>query len=248
MKTNEIQRVPWAEQIPDDQWEVYNRVLNATRERGVEFALGGAFAVATYTGHWRNTKDLDLYVEPSCRPVMVQLLSSLGLEDLHERQSYDRAWIYRASLGDTIVDVIWSMANYRAEVDRSWLETGPLIDLRGVPCRVLPAEVMLWTKLFVLQRDRCDWPDVMNLLYACGPNMNWEQLLERVNGEEKLLGGGLMVFQWLCPGRAHEMPRWLWDRLDLPAPRASQSPEIDPDHVRLLDSRPWFRGLKGQTC
>jgi Uncharacterised nucleotidyltransferase len=248
MKTTEVHSAHWADQIPDDQWQVYSRVLNAVREAGVGFALGGAFAVATYTGQWRNTKDLDVYVEPSDRQTMVELLSSFGLTDMHERLAYDRAWIYRACQGETIVDVIWSMANYRAEVDRSWLDSGPVIDLRGVRCRVLSAEVMLWTKLFVLQRDRCDWPDIMNLLYACGPHMDWEHLLHRIDGEARLLSGGLMVFQWLCPGRAREMPHWLWERLRLPAPHAGTNGDIDSEHVRLLDSRPWFRGIKSRAC
>ena len=43
--------------------------------------LGGAFAVATYTGCWRNTKDLDLYVLPEHKDRMIAMLGDLGLVD-----------------------------------------------------------------------------------------------------------------------------------------------------------------------
>jgi hypothetical protein len=45
--------------------------------------LGGAFAMAAYTGRWRNTKDMDLFVLPSQRDAMVQLLTELGFQDYY---------------------------------------------------------------------------------------------------------------------------------------------------------------------
>ncbi len=238
--TNRIQ-TQWAEQIPDEQWSTYSQVLRAAQHEGIPFALGGAFALAVYTGRWRNTKDLDLYLLPEDRERMIKLLTRLGLEDLHDRLPYDRAWIYRAISGDSIVDIIWAMANLRAEVDTRWVSQGPTIDLRGIPCRVLPVEETIWTKLFVLQRDRCDWPDVLNLLYASGPEMDWKHMLCRLDGDTALMRGNMAVFEWLCPGRSRMLPKWLWQTLRLPEPEPATGEDTDQEHVRLLDSRPWFR-------
>lgn len=233
---------PWTEAIPDDQWSVYQKVIAAARAQGLHFALGGAFAVATYTGRWRNTKDLDFYVLPQDREAMIAAVTSTGMQDYYDQLPYDRSWIYRAHHGDIIVDVIWAMANTPIDVDEAWLARGPQIDLRGELLPIIPPEELIWAKLFVLQKDRSDWPDVFNLLYATGPQLDWEHLLARLGAEEApLLIGALNVFAWLSPHRARQLPTWLWDRLRLPVPDEDPLPEATMRwRAALLDSRPWF--------
>ena len=48
--------------IPDDQWAVFRPALRAVRALQIPFAIGGGLAISLYTGHWRNSKDIDLYV------------------------------------------------------------------------------------------------------------------------------------------------------------------------------------------
>ncbi len=243
-RRSEVQTA-WQAQIPDEQWSVYQRVLAEARARGLRYALGGAVALATYTGQWRNTKDLDLFILPAERDAVVEMLASLGLEDYFEREEYDRGWIYRTCLCETIVDVIWSMANRRAEVDEDWLTRGPSVELRGEVARVLPAEEVIWNKIYILHHDRCDWTDVLNLIYAVGPELDWQRLLDCLDPDERLLAGVMSVFAWLCPGRAAALPAWLWERLQLTAPQTGSAPEVDRQRVDLLDSRPWFFGTEG---
>jgi hypothetical protein len=228
----------WQAEIPDEQWSVYQRVIRAMREQNIKFALGGAVSSATYTGEWRNTKDLDLFILPRDREAVVDLLTRLDLADLYEREPYDRGWIYRTCEGDTIVDVIWTMSNRRAEVDEDWLTRGPAIDLHGERVQVLPVEEVIWNKIYVFHRDRCDWTDVLNLIYVAGRTLDWQHLLQCVAEDALLLSGVLCVFAWLCPGRATKLPNWLWERLHLPAPRPG--PEVDQHRVDLLDTRRWF--------
>ena len=225
--------------IPDEQWRIYRQVIEEAQRRGIPFALGGAFAVATYTGYWRNTKDLDLYVLPEYRERMVEVLTDVGLTDYFDEKPYDRWWIYRAHSGDTIVDVIWAMANHRAHIDELWM-SGREVELRGSTLKVLPPEAMLWDKLYIMQRDRCDWPDVLNLLYAAGREIRWEYVVDRMGADAELLGGILKVFAWIAPGRARELPEWLWDRVGVARPAGAGVAEIDKPHVDLLDRRPWF--------
>ena len=49
--------------------------------RSLPFSLGGAFATASYTGLWRNTKDMDLYILPRDREAMIAVVGDLGLRD-----------------------------------------------------------------------------------------------------------------------------------------------------------------------
>jgi Uncharacterised nucleotidyltransferase len=225
--------------VEESQWALYERVMDAAADAGIPFALGGAFGLATYTGSVRNTKDLDLYVLPADSARMIDLVARLGLTDYFDQAPYDRHWIYRAAHGGIIVDIIWAMANHRADVD-SWWMSGPSVQLRGRAVKVLPAEAILWDKLYIIQRERCDWADVLNLLYYQGEKLAWRDVLERLQGDVPLLAGALSVFRWLSPGLAAKLPEWLWSALNLPASQDSNGPDIVPEHAARLDTRPWY--------
>jgi Nucleotidyl transferase of unknown function (DUF2204) len=229
-----VQRAACLQQLPEDQRQLYLRVIREAHRRGLRFALGGGLAASAYTGVWRNTKDLDLFVLPRDRELFVELLTSLGMEDYYDRLPYDRTWIYRGFQDDQIVDVIWEMANHRASVDEVWLETGPCLKLDGEPVPLVPPEESLWTKLYVVQRERCDWPDALNLLSSLGPDIDWDRLLARLGPDSPLLAAVLTVFAWVFPQRASDLPEWIWERLQL------RRPDPAEPRAHLLDSRPWL--------
>jgi hypothetical protein len=225
--------------IPLDQWSIYSRVIRDARSHSIPFALGGAFAFGAYTGRWRNTKDLDFYVQPRDREAMLDVLARNGLSDYYTQLPYDRRWIYRSFVDHIIIDVIWSMANQRAQVDEVWITGGREVAVNGESVRVIPAEELIWAKMYVLQHDRCDWPDVLNVIHAVGPDLNWNHLLDRLGDDRQLLQSILALFAWVAPGRARALPAWLWERVELKAP-ASAPDTVDQRSVNLLDSRPWF--------
>ena len=234
------QAAVWIERMPEEQWALYQRVIREIRALGEPFAVGGAFALVSYTGHWRNTKDLDFFVLPRSHDRIVDVLAGIGLHDYYDQLVYDRRWIYRAHQGEMIVDIIWSMANLRASVEETWLSRGPEVSICGEPVRILPPEALIWNKVYILHRDRCDWTDVLNLIYAQGATLDWAYLLDRLGEDIPLLSGVLSVFSWLCPGRAQALPGWLWERVRLPAPPSGSLPDVDTHRVELLDTRPWF--------
>ncbi len=225
--------------IPDNDWSIYEAVMSRASSAGIRFALGGAFGLATYTGRWRNTKDLDLIILPRDRESMIAVVSRLGLTDYWDERPYDRQWIYRSTIDGVIVDLIWAMANRRAEVDEWWL-SGPEVRIQGTTVKVVPPEAILWDKLYIMQRERCDWPDIMNLLYATGPYLDWSEVVERLGPDMGLLTGALSVFSWLSPGIAARLPGWLWERAGLPVPRGGRLPKVNRRHAALLDSRSWY--------
>lgn len=232
--------IDWAGLIPDEEWALYRCALDGAGERGIPFALGGGFAFSYYSRRWRDTKDLDLYVLPDDRERMIETLTGAGFHDCYDRKPYDRAWIYRGCRDGVIVDVIWAMANGRAETDVEWLRRAQCVEVKGLRLRVLPPEELIWAKLYVLQRDRCDWPDLLNILFTQGPNLDWAHLLERVGEDARVLGGLLSLLAWMCPGTAGRLPEWLWDRVGLLPPAAGTSPAAERRRVALLDSRDWF--------
>ncbi len=200
--------------------------------------LAGAFSLASYTGRWRNTKDIDFYILPDDRNEFISALTNAGFSNYYEKLPYDPKWIYRSYRDDCIVDLIWAMANQRAQVDEEWFEHAPEITVRGQVLKVAPAEELLWCKLFVLQRDRCDWTDVLNLIHSVGHDLDWEHLIHRLGDDLPLLTGLLNVYGWLCPGNDLHLPS-PWCEL-IPHSGEQGAPVEDVERIRLLDSRPWF--------
>jgi hypothetical protein len=229
----------WMELIPDEQWTVYRDAIACVRKTGLPFMLGGGFALAAYTGRWRNTKDIDFYVLPGQRRSFIDAITNAGFTDYYDQWAYDRGWIYRGFRDGTIVDLIWSMANRRAEAQPSWFEHAREIVVRDEPLKLIAPEELLWCKMYVMQRDHSDWPDVLNLLYAVGPDMDWTRVLDNVREDLPVLRAILMIFGWLCPSRAAEFPQSLKRRLNL-APAHSIATEEEDRRIRLLDSRDWF--------
>jgi hypothetical protein len=230
----------WPETISEEQWSVYQRVIARSRAAGLRFAVGGGLAVGVYTGRWRESKDIDFYVMPEDREIMQRILTEAGLVDYYDQLPYDRAWIYRSVQGKIIVDVIWSMANHKNDVDERWILRGPEVNIRGETIRIVPPEEMIWAKLYVLQRDRTDWPDVLNMLYAQRENLDWSHLLRRLGEDAPLLYAILTIFRWMCPNLAQELPVWLWQEAEKTGVPQSFSRENCRDRADLLDRRPWF--------
>jgi len=231
----------WPDDLIDEQeWHVYHQVIERARQAGIPFAAGGGFAVAAYTGRWRDTKDLDLYTTPAAREALIEVTREAGLIDMYPRNPYDRRWIYRAGCGNTVVDVISAMANLRAYVDEQWLREGAEMRIRGDRLPIVPAEEMVWNKLYVMQHDRCDWTDVLNLFYSTGHLLDWDYLLQRLGDDTPLLSAALSLYRWICPGRSRRIPAWVWERLQTQPPARDAIPEIDWHHATLLDLRPWF--------
>jgi hypothetical protein len=235
-----IQEPAWARTIPDEQWSVYRDAIRVTRKTGARFLLGGAFGLARYTGRTRNTKDIDFFVLPSDKDKIVDALTKIGFDDYYPTLAYDRGWIYRAVREDVIVDTIWQTPNRRTQVDADWFKRSGRAVLRGEDLEFVPAEELLAIKLYVLQRDRCDWPDLLNLLYATSGELDWEHVIRRLGRDEPLLRGLLQVFNWLAPAKAMEIPAGIRERFCLKQPSSEALAQPEQRQIELLDSRNWF--------
>src|SRR6185369_911486 len=141
----------WATTISEEEWQTYASAIRAVRQSGIPFMLGGGFALAVFTGRWRDTKDIDFYVRPADRSKAVAALTQAGFADYFSRLSYDRKWIHRNVKSDVIVDIIWSMANQRAQVDDAWFERAIEVSLRNEKLLVVPKEEFMWCKLYIMQ-------------------------------------------------------------------------------------------------
>jgi hypothetical protein len=224
----------WADLIPAKRWAIYRNVIEAAQAHQIPFSLAGAFATATHTGRWRDTNDMDLYTLPQYHEQMKTLIEGSGLKDIYEQFPYKRDWTYRATDGETIVEVIWKMRNHRVDVDMHWVDGWGEIEVRGLKIFVAPPEEMMWAKLYVLHRLRTDWPDVLRYIDACGPGLDWQHLYDRLGADFPLMGGALSVFSWLDPQRAASLPEWVWEKFGVRRPTNWGTEESKETRAALL--------------
>jgi hypothetical protein len=243
-RTVQVGPIDWPMFIPQRERELYASVFAGLAAQRLPFAIGGGLAFSAYTRRWRSTKDLDLYIRPADSEAATDVLKQAGFPDLFEKSKYDRGWSYRGHREGVIVDLLWGMANYRSWVEESWL-AGPRAQFEGHGVRLLAAEDLVFAKLYVMQRGRCDWPDLLNILYAVGPEMDWKLLLERVGEDAPVVGGLLSVFAWLCPAEARALPKWLWRRVGLVGPPTREGHGEIHKRAALLGHGDWFGPTEG---
>jgi hypothetical protein len=232
-----------------DQTALTQAVLTAMNELGVPYILGGALAVNQHGGPWRNTKDLDIFVPAENRQAVIDCLTAMGFADYYAVWPYDREWIYRAHIGNKIVDVIWQAANKVGTVDASWRDRAIEGEMAGVRTWFASAEDLIWLKAFIVQRERCDWPDILNLIAATEGRLDWEALIERFGPHWVLLQSIIHLFDWTCPQYSGYVPaavrRELRCRLLAQERSDAETDEEAECRWQLLDSRPWFVDAPG---
>ncbi len=195
--------------IPEEEREVYRRALHALNEAAVRFVVAGAYAIYEHTGIYRQTKDLDLFVEPSAVLPAAHALRAAGflmrLEDLH--------WLAKATMGDRFVDLIYGMGNGVAYIDEQWFAHSRPSVLAAHQVHVAPVEELIWHRLFIHERHRHDLSDIQHLLLCVGDTLNWERLLARVGPHWPLLLAQLQMFSYIYPGYRSNVPAWVMEQL-----------------------------------
>ncbi|MBE0597103.1 MAG: nucleotidyltransferase family protein [Desulfuromonadales bacterium] len=224
--------------VPEEQWAVYATVLRQALDLGLRFAVGGGLAYSLYSECQRNTKDLDVFILPDDHQPFLDLMALNGFTE-YTAVPYDPTWSYRGHRQDYILDVLWRMLNNRAVFDDAWVSRGWQLNIRGVPVKLIPPEELIWSKLYIIYRERCDWPDILSILHARGAQLDWEHLLARTGDDAPLLGSVLTLFRWLCPGRAATFPHWIWKRLGL-SETAPVGPDVDRSRADLIHGGSWF--------
>ena len=108
-----------------------------------------------------------------------------------------------------MVDLIFSSGNGVALVDDAWFEHARPARVMGVDVLLAPPEEMIWSKSFVLERERYDGSDVNHLLRACAKGMDWTRLLVRFDRYWEILFSHLLLFRFAYPGARDAVPGWV---------------------------------------
>jgi hypothetical protein len=230
--------------IPEAEREVYKRALEALNAANVPFVVAGAYAIYEHTGIYRQTKDLDLFFQPSAVVPAARALREAGfvtrLEDEH--------WLAKATMGEHFVDLIYGMGNGIAFIDEGWINNSHQGILAASPVRIAPAEELIWHRLFISERHRHDMSDIVHLILCMGDTLDWRRLVDRVGQNWPLLFSQVLMFTYVYPGYKSNIPAWVPEHLMALAKAEFEREEENVDVTRgpmisrfsfTIDVREW---------
>lgn len=187
-------------------YRFYQRVLRAMNESGIPYLVGGAYAFGWYTGIQRHTKDLDLFLKPGDCGRAVSLMQSLG----YRTEITEVIWLAKAfSNNHAFVDFIYRSGNGVSEVDDEWYTHSRTAILLDTPVKLCPPEETIWTKAYIMERERFDGPDVAHYILVCGKDFDWPRLLKRFGPHWRVLMSHLALFGFIYPDQRNIIPRWV---------------------------------------
>jgi Nucleotidyl transferase of unknown function (DUF2204) len=212
------------EELDPETRRFYRDVLSRLSDAGVPFLVGGAYAFERYTGIARDTKDLDLFVRRQHRDRAMEALQAAG----YRADCTFPHWLAKAFHADTFVDLIWSSGNGVARVDDAWFAHAIDERVLDVPVRLCPVEEMIWSKAFIMERERFDGGDIAHLIRARGSQLAWRRLVRRFDGHWRVLLSHLILFGFIYPNERAAVPAWV---LSLLVRRLSREPPVrDHEH------------------
>ncbi len=222
---------------------MFIEVLTLFQARKIPFAVSGAFALHEHTGIWRDTKDLDLFLAQEDIPRALDALLSEGLKT----EICDPVWLCKARRGDYFVDLITGMSNAVVTVQHDWIERATSADVLGLDVKVLAAEELIASKLFVTRRERFDGADIAHVIHGTAGNLDWGRVLQLIGEHWMVLLWTLVLYQYVYPAHSHFVPRALWNdllmllrnELDHPNPQAAFRGSLIDDKMFAIDVKEW---------
>lgn len=190
--------------------EFYTDSLRLLKDSQVPFLLGGTFAVNTYTGLNRPTKDMDIFCRASDFPKILRLFSH---HEHYRATVEDERWIAKVTHNGYFFDVIFNSANSMTPVRDEWFTESLVTHVFGLEVSVLPPTELIWAKVFVQDRYKYDGSDIAHLIQKQHARVNWERLLSYADQFWEVLLVHVLNFRFIYPSERELIPRWLFDEL-----------------------------------
>jgi hypothetical protein len=199
----------------------FSRGLRALNDAAIPYLVAGAFAKHAYTGVWRNTKDLDIFLKPEELKRALDTLAGLGLRTSIEFHH----WLAKAHQEPYVIDLIFGSGHGQLRIDDSWFENSRPGRIAGAPTRLIPIEELVVSKMYVSERYRADTADVLHLIHGAQGQINWQRILDLLGDSRDLLLPYLLLFAYVYPGHADYLPVELVDQLYREARRKIERPD-----------------------
>ncbi len=193
------------ESLAPETLAFYRRAVQLLKQTGLPFLTGGAYALHYYTGIVRHTKDLDLFVRPEDCQRVLDCFAEAG----YAVQLTFPHWLGKVYHADDFIDVIFSSGNGLVRVDDAWFARALSAEVLGETMLLCPAEEMIWSKGFIMERERFDGADIAHLIRARGRHLDWTHLLERFGPHWRVLLTHLVLFDFIYPSERSQVPDWI---------------------------------------
>ena len=126
--------------MPDEQTRrFYLHSLELLEAAQVPHLVGGGYAMACYTGIFRHTKDLDIFVRPQDRQKALASLADAG----YKTEITWPHFLAKAITEYAFVDLIYNSGNGLCPVDDEWLKHARDGEVLGRRVRLCPPEESL---------------------------------------------------------------------------------------------------------
>ena len=180
----------------------YSDVVRTLTQASIPILLGGGFALEFHTGLARRIKDMDLFLRREDWPRSAEVLNRHGFRT----ELTFSHWLGKVFYGDEFIDMIFSSGNGVCVVDSAWFEHSRSGTVFGVPIQFCPPEEMIWSKAFVMERERYDGADIAHLLLKCGKELDWQRLLRRFAEHWRVLFSHVVLFDFIYPSEPSCIP------------------------------------------
>src|SRR5438270_7999736 len=241
-----------APQFPAEQEALFREVLQLLNDKQVPYAVSGAFALQQHTGIWRNTKDLDLFLTAQNAKRAMEVLKQDGFMT----EVVDPVWLSKAWREGFFVDLITGMSNGIITVDDSWIEGSARAKVSGVQTRVLAAEELIASKMFVLFRERYDGADIAHVIHGTRGRLDWDRLLHLAGEHWELLFYAIILFKYVYPSKTNFIPKKIWESMvertrqaiETPDPKAQFRGSLLDERMFAIDVQEWgMNDLLGES-
>ena len=154
--------IPLMQPSPADE-AFYSEVLQLMAKSRIPFLVSGTYALASYTGIDRPTKDVDVFTKAGDALKMLSYFRDHGFKV----ETVDERWLNRIICNDLFVDVITNMPTVATHVTDDWFVSAPESELFGAKVRLVPPTQLIWSKIFVQDHHRYDGADVAHIILKC---------------------------------------------------------------------------------
>ncbi|MGH7848179.1 MAG: nucleotidyltransferase [Candidatus Binatia bacterium] len=209
----------------DPNLSFYYTVLRRLTDSRIPFLVGGSFAMGHYMDLSRHAKDLDLFV---ARRDVDAIFQSLAHAGYRTELSFSH-WLAKVYNGADFIDIVFNSGNGICKVDESWFDRALPGEICGLPVKICAPEELIWSKAFIMERERYDGADLTHLVRAYHPSMDWEHLLGRFGPHWHLLLSHLILFLFIYPSERAAIPEWLMR--DLFCRMRAEAKEVSPERV-----------------
>jgi hypothetical protein len=209
MAKSVVSATPYNFSMPPQTRRFYRNVLLLLNQAEIPYVVGGTYALNFHTGLDRHTRDFDIII---AKADFHRVAETLAKASYRTELTYPH-WLGKTFCDNDFVDLVFNSGNGVAAVDDAWFEHALKGETFDIPTRICPAEEMIWSKAFIMERERFDGADVAHLILACGEYMDWNRLLQRFAPHWQLLLSHLILFGMIYPAHKHVVPEWVMQQL-----------------------------------